>query len=88
MKGRTSGNRISASFQVAKHLLDLRHHLVGINVSHHNHSLVLGLIPALVEVTNGLGRTVLHHIHITNGRPVNITGRIEDFINDTHLISH
>ena len=87
MKRRRRRNHVLASLQVAKQLLDLRHHLVGINVSHHNYSLVWWLIPTLVEVTNGLGRAVLHDIHITNGRPINITGRIENFIDDTHLIS-
>ena len=69
-----------APLPVAKHPLHLHHHLICIKIAHQHHGLVLRLVPAVVEVAHQLLRTVLHDVHIADGRTSGIDGVIVEVV--------
>ena len=63
----------------AEQLPDLRHHRVGVEVALHHNSLVLRLIPPLVESADDLGRAVADDVHVADGQALGVDGVVEEF---------
>ena len=64
--------RLTLGTDVAKEAFDLGFRLVHIDVAHHDHALVLRVIPFLVVIPQLLMFEVIHHLHPSDGQSVTI----------------
>ena len=57
---------VSASFHVTKHIANLFHHFISIEISNYGYSLILWLVPTLIEILDKFCRTVLNDFHVAD----------------------
>ena len=87
-----AGFGVGGHFDGGEHLLDFAFDAVYVDVTHHYDSLLVGAIPCLVIVAQGLRLEVVHHIHDADGQTAAIFGGGEEVweyaLEDAHLALH
>ena len=60
------------SLDATKHLLDLRFRTIYVDITHHDDTLILRIVPLAIVSTQSLGITAIHNLHQTDGETLTV----------------